>query len=204
MECLVEGLAFPEGLVVMADGSVIVVELMAGRVTRCWNGRSETICETGGGPNGAAIGPDGALWVCNNGGVMPGTEHGRGRIERIDLATGRCERVYEICEGIALRGPNDLVFDATGRLWFKDRGSDHDQHGMIGGLFTALPDGSQITAVNRRSISYTGSVSRRTRGMCTLPTRGTRAFTGTTIARTHRSRIISPPQWVPLGLIHSR
>ena len=101
MEVVAEGLAFPEGPVVMADGSVIVVELAGGRITRCWNGRSEVICAIGGGPNGAAIGPDGALWVCNNGGLDlakfqnargPGCE---GRIERVELSTGRFERVYE-------------------------------------------------------------------------------------------------------------
>jgi gluconolactonase len=97
MEVVAEGLAFPEGPVVMADGSVIVVELAGGRITRCWNGRRETICTMGGGPNGAAIGPDGALYVCNNGGLDlarfqnacgPGCE---GRIERVDLGGGRLE-----------------------------------------------------------------------------------------------------------------
>jgi gluconolactonase len=34
MECLAEGLAFPEGPIVMADGSIIVVEIMAGRLVR--------------------------------------------------------------------------------------------------------------------------------------------------------------------------
>ncbi|WHO37236.1 SMP-30/gluconolactonase/LRE family protein [Sphingobium sp. AP49] len=156
MECLAEDLAFPEGPVVMADGSVIVVELLGGRVTRCWNGRTETVCETGGGPNGAAIGPDGALWICNNGGLLPGTERGPGRIERIDLATGRFERVYDSCDGVHLCGPNDLVFDDAGQLWFTDNGSDHEHHRMIGGLFAARADGSQITAINRRAISYNG------------------------------------------------
>jgi gluconolactonase len=156
MEVIAEGLAFPEGPVVMADGSVIVVEIMAGRVTRCWNGRTEMVCHTGGGPNGAAIGPDGALWICNNGGMAPGGERGPGRIERIDLATGRCERVHESCDGVPLRGPNDLVFDATGRLWFTDLGSGHEDVRMIGGLYTVSADGGTITAVNRRSISYNG------------------------------------------------
>ncbi|MEY2925818.1 MAG: hypothetical protein RL367_295, partial [Pseudomonadota bacterium] len=54
IEIIAEGLGFPEGPVVMADGSVIVVEIAGQRVTRCWNGRTETICHIGGGPNGAA------------------------------------------------------------------------------------------------------------------------------------------------------
>lgn len=156
MDVIAEGLAFPEGPVVMADGSVIVVEIMAGRITRCWNGRSETVCAIGGGPNGAAIGPDGTLWVCNNGGLGaqgPGSE---GRIERVDLATGRFERVYDACEGIALEGPNDLVFESSGRLWFTDLGCFHGPRRAAGGLFTCLPDGSAITAIDRNTVSYNG------------------------------------------------
>jgi gluconolactonase len=157
VEVVTEGLAFPEGPVVMADGSVIVVEMMAARISRCWNGRRETICEIGGGPNGLAIGPDGALWVCNNGGIIPGVERGPGRIERVDLSTGRFERVYEVCEGKPLRGPNDLVFDSTGRLWFTDLGVIVDQERVhVGGLFTAAPGDGEPTAVYRRSVSYNG------------------------------------------------
>jgi gluconolactonase len=162
MEIVAEGLAFPEGPVVMADGSVIVVEIVAGRITRCWNGRKEVVCEIGGGPNGAAIGPDGALYVCNNGGMSmakmaslhgPGHE---GRIERVNLATGKFERVYDSCEGIPLEGPNDLVFDAGGRMWFSDLGKSHSGIRSASGLFTCLPDGSSITAIDRHAISYNG------------------------------------------------
>ena len=70
-EIITTGLRFPEGPVVMADGSVIVVEIEKKCVTRCWgDGKTEIIAHTGGGPNGLAIGPDGALWVCNNGGFI--------------------------------------------------------------------------------------------------------------------------------------
>jgi gluconolactonase len=41
-EIVADGLVFPEGPVLMADGSVIVVEMLGGRITRCWNGRKET------------------------------------------------------------------------------------------------------------------------------------------------------------------
>lgn len=157
MECVADDLAFPEGPVVMADGSVIVVEIMAGRITRCWNGRKEAICEPGGGPNGLAIGPDGALWVCNNGGLNPEAPREPGRIERVDLSTGRFERVHESCDGLPLRGPNDLVFDSSGRLWFTDLGIIHDKERThIGGLFTAAPGSDKLTAIYRRSVSYNG------------------------------------------------
>jgi gluconolactonase len=161
MEVIAEGLRFPEGPVVMADGSVIIVEIQGERVTRCWNGHTEVICETGGGPNGAAIGPDGALWLCNNGGLGSTGAGSEGRIERIDLATGRLERIYENCDGIALGAPNDLVFDSAGRLWFTDLGTLRmGEHGLegkeFGGLYTCLPDGTSITAVKRGTLSYNG------------------------------------------------
>ena len=156
MEIVAEGLAFPEGPVVMADGSVIVVEIKGGRLTRCWNGKTETICELGGGPNGAAYGPDGAIWVCNNGGIGKTGPAAQGRIERVDLATGRFERVYDSCDGIALEGPNDLVFDADGRLYFTDLGKHLGATRTFSGLFSCLPDGSSITAMHREAISYNG------------------------------------------------
>ena len=61
------GLKFPEGPIAMKDGSVILVEMFGPRITRVHpDGRKETVAEIKGGPNGAAIGPDGALYLCNN------------------------------------------------------------------------------------------------------------------------------------------
>ena len=67
-DVIAQGLQFPEGPIAMNDGSVILVEIARGTLTRAWNGRTEVIAHLGGGPNGAAIGPDGAVYVCNNGG----------------------------------------------------------------------------------------------------------------------------------------
>jgi len=158
-EIIAEGLAFPEGPVVMADGSVIVVETFGGRITRCWNGRKETICEIGDGPNGGAIGPDGALYVCNNGGIGPAyfarTDR-VGRIERVDLATGRFERVYDACGDKPLSAPNDLMFDCDGNLWFTDFGRLEVSGKQYGGLYCARPDGSSITQIADRATSFNG------------------------------------------------
>ena len=125
-----EGLEFPEGPVACSDGSVIVTEIAGRRITRVHaDGGKEVLAETGGGPNGAAIGPDGALWICNNGGsfsyfehdgiTIPGPtppDHKGGSIQRYDFACRRLETVYESCDGRPLIGPNDIVFDAAGRI----------------------------------------------------------------------------------------
>jgi gluconolactonase len=156
-EVIAEGLAFPEGPVVMADGSVIVVEIHAGQVTRCWNGRKEVIARPGGGPNGAALGPEGALFVCNSGGMShDGAASEPGRIERIDLATGKAEPIYEACEGMPLGAPNDLMFDIEGNLWFTDLGRTGPDCKFFGGLYCARADGSAITRIFGRAISYNG------------------------------------------------
>ncbi|MCB0969662.1 MAG: SMP-30/gluconolactonase/LRE family protein, partial [Ilumatobacter sp.] len=71
------GLRFPEGPIAMPDGSVILVEMFGPRLTRIRpDGSAETIAEIPGGPNGAALGPDGAVYLCNNGGAFQPVELG--------------------------------------------------------------------------------------------------------------------------------
>jgi gluconolactonase len=152
-DIICEGLLFPEGPVAMNDGSVILVEIARKTLTRVANGKAEVIAELGGGPNGAAFGPDGAMYVCNNGGRFqfreqdglrfPGARpetHTGGMIQRVDLKTGKFETIYEACEGKRLLAPNDLVFDKQGGLWFTDHGTGAGD----GGLFYAKPDGSHV------------------------------------------------------------
>jgi gluconolactonase len=69
MRCLAEGLEFPEGPVAIADGSFLLVEISAGTVAEVLSdGRKTIVSRPGGGPNGAAIGPDGKCYACNNDG----------------------------------------------------------------------------------------------------------------------------------------
>jgi len=164
------GLRFPEGPVAMEDGSVIVVEIAAGKITRIKkDGSLQTVATPGGGPNGLAIGPDGALYVCNNGGnfefseqnglLIPGHEpasHKGGRIERVSLSTGKVEVLYENCDGEVLQAPNDLVFDSTGGFWFTDHGSTNTKRRTHGALYYAKADGTRIKKVLRELLSPNG------------------------------------------------
>lgn len=159
-EILAEGLAFPEGPVMMEDGSIIVVEVAGGQITRVTrDGTKQVVAKPGGGPNGLAVGPDGALYLCNNGGFkwaeidgmrIPGNaaaDYTTGRIERIDLSTGKVERLYDSYDGHRLSGPNDIVFDAHGGFWFTDLGKHFDHHTDHGGLYYATPDGKTLKRV---------------------------------------------------------
>jgi gluconolactonase len=158
-----DGLRFPEGPVCMPDGSIVLAEIEPGRIIRVDPaGRKETVAEPGGGPNGLAIGPDGKLYCCNNGGfswvenrgmLAPhgiAADYAGGRIERIDPETGDVETLYKSGDfGCTLRGPNDIVFDDYGGFWFTDHGKvDYAKrsHDVVG-IFYAKADGSHLEEV---------------------------------------------------------
>ncbi|MCB1381173.1 MAG: SMP-30/gluconolactonase/LRE family protein, partial [Alphaproteobacteria bacterium] len=71
-------------------------------------------------------------------------DYSGGRIERIDIETGKVETLYTHCDGHALRGPNDLVFDAHGGFYFTDHGKRRPRDVDFGGLYYAKADGSLI------------------------------------------------------------
>ncbi|HLU41783.1 MAG TPA: SMP-30/gluconolactonase/LRE family protein [Microthrixaceae bacterium] len=154
-------LQFPEGPTPLADGSVLVVEIPRGTLSRVGpDGTVSVVAECGGGPNGSAIGPDGAVWITNNGGCfewidvggilvpggVPDEWHG-GCIQRVDLTDGSVETVYTHCGDLRLRAPNDLVFDGHGGFWFTDHGVRQGRTSDRTGVYYALADGSSITEV---------------------------------------------------------
>ncbi|WP_211238476.1 SMP-30/gluconolactonase/LRE family protein [Actinomadura rifamycini] len=157
---LAEGLLFPEGPVALPDGDVLVVEIHRGTLTRVRpDGTTAVAAETGGGPNGAALGPDGRVYIANCGGlrrfevggfVFAGgipDDYETGSVQAVDLATGAVETLYTEADGAPLRGPNDLVFDAHGGIYFTDYGKSDGVTGDKGRLFYAKADGSAITMI---------------------------------------------------------
>ncbi|GGV16533.1 gluconolactonase [Actinomadura cremea] len=157
---LAEGLLFPEGPVALRGGDVLVCEIHRGTLTRVRpDGTTSVAAEVGGGPNGAALGPDGRVYVANCGGlrrfevggfVFAGgipDDYETGSIQAVDLATGAVETLYTEADGAPLRGPNDLVVDAHGGIYFTDYGKSDGVTGDKGKLFYAKADGSSITMI---------------------------------------------------------
>lgn len=179
-------LEYPEGPIACADGTVLLVEIRGQRLTRVHpDGSTEPVASIPGGPNGAAFGPDGKVYVCNSGGFdwtpIPVAQTGQtlwlgageaphyagGRIDRVDPGTGSVETVYRHCgqrldtAGLGsrkpapgtwdppfqLRGPDDLVFDASGSFWFTDFGKGRLRDQDVTGVYRAAADGSSIVQV---------------------------------------------------------
>src|SRR6185436_8961413 len=101
---IASGLRFPEGPVAMPDGSIILVEIERQTLSRVTpDGKIHVVAKLGGGPNGAAVGPNGKIYVTNNGGFTwidrPGRlfpagiapDYKSGSIQIVDPETGKFE-----------------------------------------------------------------------------------------------------------------
>lgn len=150
MTVVARGLRFPEGPVALEDGSVLVSEL-DGALARVTADGALTRYPCGGGANGAALGPDGAVYIANNGGAIVGEVDGlsavtgrppenenfdNGSIQRLRLDTGEVETVHTHVDGEHLGWLNDIVFDTSGSFYFVDT--------SMGKLCYADPDGVRI------------------------------------------------------------
>ena len=159
---IASGLKFPEGPIYMNDGSILVVEIARGTLSRVdTSGNVNIVSELGGGPNGAAIGPDGYCYICNNGGfeweisedgagmrpILQANKYIGGSIQKIDLSTGEFITLYSESNGIPLKGPNDIVFDSNGNFWFTDLGKVRHRDMDRGAVYWAKADGSEIKEV---------------------------------------------------------
>lgn len=168
---IASGLEYPEGPVYMPDGSVLLVEIKARTLTRILpDGSRQVVANTGGGPNGAAIGPGGKVFICNNGGLsfidgnpsgppiwlttVPSPDYTNGSIQVVDGE--KCDTLYtdfhvpnpltkeHELQTHTLKGPDDLVFDETGGFWFTDWGKQRLRDMDITGVYYAQANGSKI------------------------------------------------------------
>ncbi|WP_277983305.1 SMP-30/gluconolactonase/LRE family protein [Sphingomonas faeni] len=170
------GIGFVEGPLVLGD-ALLFCDLHQGVVKRLRSGETTIVYDAGGVPNGIAIGPDGMLYVANNGGAMRWGQEGdqlvsRGfeetgfdaRIDRVDLADGSIARVLDKVDGRRFQAIDDLVFHPTAGFWFTDLGRDGERSRTYGGIYWSSLDGSDVREVayplvngaNGLGVSYDG------------------------------------------------
>jgi len=80
---LATGLEFPEGPTHLGAERVAFVEIRGGRVSLYDHGSVQAIAATGGGPNGATRGPDGALRVIPNGQLTEFSTYSAGGVRAV-------------------------------------------------------------------------------------------------------------------------
>jgi gluconolactonase len=114
IDVVADGLGFTEGPTWLPDGRVALTSISHGCVylVEPASGVTERV-ETGGGPNGLALGADGALYVAQNGGIFGGSGPAPPGVQVI--RDGSVEYLAEDMDA-----PNDLVFGPDGRLWVTD------------------------------------------------------------------------------------
>jgi gluconolactonase len=164
-EIIAADLGFPEGPAFLPDGAILAVDIDGGRVVRIDGGLVSVVATPGGGPNGLALADPGNAVIANNGGFLWTTVNGTripidhathtnepiafkgGWIESVDVRSGEVTRLHDNFEGRPLRGPNDLVFDAVGGLWFTDHGKGRYDSVDRGALYYAPPGGGPLRQV---------------------------------------------------------
>ncbi|MCF6390565.1 SMP-30/gluconolactonase/LRE family protein [Mycobacterium sp. MBM] len=164
---MAEGLGFPESPVWCPDGSILLSEMAAGRISRVRpDGCVELVAQVGGGPNGLGLLPDGRLIVCQNGGstfgtgwwpydfdgcvqlfrpVGPAEEPMTPQLQLVELDGS----VHTLAVDFDARGgratplvrPSDLCVDAEGGFYVTDGGTTHGRSRAMTGLLYGTPDG---------------------------------------------------------------
>jgi gluconolactonase len=141
-----DGLGWPEGPAVLADGRVCFVETFRSQVSVWERGVGvRRYAYTAGGPNSCVVGGEGELYVCQNGGTVGpwrAEEMVAPSIQRIDREGGSAEILVTSIDGVSFNGPNDLVFGPDGTLYFTDPGTFRPEDPEPSYLFVLRPDGT--------------------------------------------------------------
>ena len=150
LRVVAEGLRFPEGPTALGDGSFAVVEMQGEAVARVGaDGSVAPLGDLGGGPNGSALGSDGAVYVANNGGLSAsatGYWHAPrefdGCVQRVD-SDGTVSVIGGGLPGEPPHRPNDLCFAPDGSLLVTDSANWEDMRNLDPGhVWRIESDGS--------------------------------------------------------------
>jgi gluconolactonase len=120
IQVLADGLGFTEGPVCLPDNRIALTSISHGcvYVVDPAGGPTDRI-ETGGGPNGLALGSGGDIYVAQNGGIFGASGPAEPGVQVI-----RDGRVDYLAAG--MDAPNDLAFGPDGRLWVTDTRGEID------------------------------------------------------------------------------
>lgn len=129
---------FLEGPVYTTSGDLYVVDIPYGRILRVSPTKEVTVAaEWDGEPNGLAVEPDGKIAIA---------DYKQG-ILSFDPVTGKISNRMARKNLERFKGPNDLIFDRVGNLYFTDQG----QTGLTdptGRVYRLSPDGKLDTLVS--------------------------------------------------------
>jgi gluconolactonase len=149
-ELIAASLGWPEGPTVLPDGSVVFVESYLSQLTIVGADRiARRLAYTAGAPNSCVLGGAGDFYVCQNGGTVGpwrAAEMTAPSIQRLREG-GRAETLLTHVNGVALNGPNDLVFARDGRLIFTDPGTYNPQDPDRSYIYAIHPDGTASVLV---------------------------------------------------------
>jgi len=134
--------AFTEGPTVAEDGTVYFTDLNNNRIMRLsTDGALSTFRQPSYRANGLLFDNEWRLLAAEGGGeggsVLP-------RVTRTNMETGAIEVLADAYNGKQLHQPNDLTFDAQGRIYFTDRPGANTTPEQTGvhGVYRIDPDGS--------------------------------------------------------------
>src|SRR3984957_1165938 len=144
-EQVASGLGGPEVPTVLPDVRLVFVESYRSQLTAVGaDGEPRQFAYVAGAPNSCVLGAGGDIYLCQNGGTVGpwrAAEMTAPSIQRVREG-GKAEILLTEVEGIALNGPNDLVFAADGRLVFTDPGTYNPANPDPSYIFARAPDGT--------------------------------------------------------------
>ncbi len=186
-----EGFRFPEGPAFDRDGNLFVVNVETGDISRISpEGRVNTFVNTGGAPNGAKFHPNGDLFVADRKKGIIAVSPNR----KIRLIADRYQ-------GKVFNGPNDLIFDSRGNLYFTDpHGSSAEN--PFGCLYRLSTDGQIACLASGLAFPNGLVLSRDERYLFVADTRKNRILRYVLVPPPFRSYVFSQLSggWGPDGM----
>lgn len=153
MRTLAGGLDHPESLA-WDPGGYLIAGGEAGQIYRVdvANGSARIVANTGGWPLGIALDGEGAAYVC---------DCKRGEVLRVGLEDGSVSVYSNGTNALRMRVPNDLVFDATGRLYVSDSG----RWGANDAVLFVVEPGGQTRVGSDAPLGYANGLALDAMGM---------------------------------------